>query len=205
MNTPNLYDAAKSVVDGTQSLTAAAKAAGVYSAKLRYYILGNPELSQAYKALQDKTPERRAFIHRKLDLEDLKEHPAVVDVVQNGMTYAAAAEKHGVNTQTLYWWIKRAYSVAPKRKKVWEKALEDQQDLDLPEAASQPQPPLPDSTSAALTIAQASIQAAATVLGLTYHQVLAKLLEQAPPPDLIKKSNQATQAHVVDSTSESKP
>lgn len=183
MNTPNLYDAAKSVVDGTQSLTAAAKAAGVYSAKLRYYILGNPELSQAYKALQDKTPERRAFIHRKLDLEDLKEHPAVVDVVQNGMTYAAAAEKHGVNTQTLYWWIKRAYSVAPKRKKVWEKALEDQQDLDLPEAASQPQPPLPDSTSAALTIAQASIQAAATVLGLTYHQVLAKLLEQAPSVD----------------------
>lgn len=180
MNTLNLYDAAKSVVDGTQSLTAAAKAAGVYSAKLRYYILGNPELAQAYKALQDKTPERRAFIHRKLDLEDLKEHPAVVDVVQNGMTYAAAAEKHGVNTQTLYWWIKRAYSVAPKRKKVWEKALEDQQDLDLPEAASQPQPPLPDSTSAALTIAQASIQAAATVLGLTYHQVLAKLLEQAP-------------------------
>lgn len=184
MNIPNLYDAAKSVVDGTQSLTAAAKAAGVYSAKLRYYILGNPELAQAYKALQAKTPERRAFIHRKLDLEDLKEHPAVIDVVQNGMTYASAAEKHGVNTQTLYWWIKRAYSGAPKRKKVWEDAAVEQQTLhaETPEITTPPQPsPLDPATAAALTIAQASIQAAATVLGLTYHQVLAKLLEQDPP------------------------
>lgn len=182
MNTPNLYEAAKAVVDGTQSLTAAAKSAGVYSAKLRYYILGNPELAKAYKSLQDKTPERRGFIHRKLDLDELKQHPAVVDVVQNGMTYAAAAEKHRVNTQTLYWWIKRAYNSAPKRRKVWEDSLDSpSQELQptlLPATDTDTSPPL-DHTHAVLTPITASIQAAASVLGLTYHQVLAKLLEQA--------------------------
>ena len=202
MNTPNLYEAAKAVVDGTQSLTAAAKSAGVYSAKLRYYILGNPELAKAYKSLQDKTPERRGFIHRKLDLDELKQHPAVVDVVQNGMTYAAAAEKHEVNTQTLYWWIKRAYNSAPKRRKVWEDSLDGPSQELQPTLLPATDPTI---TTAAIAVAQASIQAAATVLGLTYHQVLAKLLEQAPEPGLIKKSNQEAQAHVVDSTAESKP
>ena len=46
--------------------------------------------------------------------------------------------------------------------------------------SDQPTPTDP-TTTAAIAVAQASIQAAASVLGLTYPQVLAKLLEQAPP------------------------
>lgn len=137
-------------------------------------------------------------------------HPAVLAIVNDGMTYAKASETFGVRVMTLHGWVKKLYPDGIGRKR-GRKSGGHVDDVKEEPAEPAPQPdlltttPPPDHTHAVLTPITASIQAAASVLGLTYHQVLAKLLEQAPEPGLIKKSNQEAQAHVVDSTAESKP
>ncbi len=182
MNTLTEAQAIEKVLSGEASLTAAAKMAGMQAVNLRYRIIKNPKFAAAYKDLQAANPERRPFNVEKLDKEALKQHPAVVDVVKKNMTYAAAAEKHGVHIQTLYGWVKRIYKAPQKRNGLWlEQARANSEQMQIPPADDIPAEPFstPEAKTA-IEVLAASIQAAATVLGLTYHQVLAKLLEQAP-------------------------
>ena len=44
-----------------------------------------------------------------VDVEALKSHPAVLDVVSRGLTYREAAVAHGLYPMTLHRWVMRAY------------------------------------------------------------------------------------------------
>lgn len=183
MSTITEAEAIEKVLSGQASLTASAKMAGMQAVNLRYRIMRNPKHAAAYKALQESNPDRRPFNVEKLDREAMKQHPAVVDVVENKMTYAAAAEKHNLHTQTLYGWVKRIYKSPPKRNGQWleqARTNPDQLQIEAVEPRPATSPLETDKAKAALDILMASTQATANLLGVTPTQVLAKLLEQAP-------------------------
>ena len=146
----------------------------------------NPKDAAAYTALQAANPDRHPLNLERLSTEDLVSHPAVLAIVNDGMTYAKASETFGVRVMTLHGWVKKLYPDGIGRKRgrkggghvgeVKEEPAEPTTQPDL--LPTDTSPPL-DHTHAVLTPITASIQAAASVLGLTYHQVLAKLLEQA--------------------------
>lgn len=173
MKEKDIPRAINQVLSGDKTLHAAAKDIGVTSSSLRYWIMKNPLTAQAYKEAQAADPRRRPLKVDKLRVEDLIHHPAVQAVVNEGHTYASAAEKHGVNLVTLHGWVKKLFPDGIGRKPGAREC-----ELPIDYSVSGVQPAI--SAAAVLTPITASIQAAATVLGLTYHQVLAKLLEQAP-------------------------
>lgn len=146
----------------------------------------NPKDAAAYTALQAANPDRHPLNLERLSTEDLVSHPAVLAIVNDGMTYAKASETFGVRVMTLHGWVKKLYPDGIGRKR-GRKSGGHVDDVKEEPAEPAPQPdlltttPPTDHTHAVLTPITASIQAAASVLGLTYHQVLAKLLEQAPP------------------------
>lgn len=187
MTTEAIRCAIDSVLSGKASLHAAAKALGRPSSNLRYWIMKNPKDAAAYAALQAANPDRHPLNLERLSTEELVSHPAVLAIVNDGMTYAKASETFGVRVMTLHGWVKKLYPEGIGRKRGRrggdreDRSLED--GVALAAAAEDPDATTTDpTTSAVLTPITASIQAAAAVLGLTYHQVLAKLLEQAPPP-----------------------
>lgn len=98
-------DAVNRVVRGELSMTAAAKLAGVSVSGLRLKVLKHPDYERAKAAgnIQAKP------VMAPRDVGELRKHPAVIDVVDNGMTYAAAGEKHGEYAATVHDWVHKAY------------------------------------------------------------------------------------------------
>ena len=146
----------------------------------------NPKDAAAYAAMQEANPNRHPLNLERLSMEELSSHPAVLAIVNDGMTYAKASETFGVRVMTLHGWVKKLYPDGIGRKRGRRGCDLDTEHVGATEDhATTPADPTPttptDPTTPAIAVAQAAIQAAAAVLGLTYHQVLAKLLEQAPP------------------------
>lgn len=98
-------DAVNRVVRGELSMTAAAKLAGVSVSGLRLKVLKHPDYEKAKAA--GNILAKPAMATR--DVAELRKHPAVIDVVDNGMTYAAAGEKHGEYAATVHDWVHKAY------------------------------------------------------------------------------------------------
>lgn len=178
-----IHHAINRVLTEGASLYTASKEIGMTSSNLRYWIMKNPATASAYAKLQEADPERKPLNLEWVDPSELAKHPAVLAVVNDGLSYAKAAEMYGLSPTGLHKWVKRLYPDGIGRTRGRPRLNE----LHMPpDHQPAPQPdllttPPPDHTHAVLTPITASIQAAATVLGLTYHQVLAKLLEQAPP------------------------
>lgn len=101
----SLSDAVNRVVAGDLSMSAAAKLAGVSVSGLRLKVLKHPdyEAAKASGRIQSKP------VMAARDVGELRAHPAVIDVVENGMTYAAAGAKHGEYAATIHGWVHKAY------------------------------------------------------------------------------------------------
>lgn len=180
MTKKDIPRAINSVLSGEKTLHAAAKDLGIASANLRYWIMKNPETAAAYAKAQAADPRRKAPKTARLHVEDLVNHPAVQAVVTDGWTYAKAAEEYGVNLMTLHGWVKKLFPEGINRKpgpRSFDMPLSPSMEMPKPQEA---EPAAETGTHAVVDVLIASVQAAATILGLTYHQVLAKLLEQAP-------------------------
>ena len=177
-----IHHAINRVLTEGASLYTASKEIGMTSSNLRYWIMKNPATASAYAKLQEADPERKPLNLEWVDPSELAKHPAVLAVVNDGLSYAKAAEMYGLSPTGLHKWVKKLYpdGIGRTRGRPRLNELHMPPDLqpNLP-LSDQPTPTDPTITTAAIAVAQASIQAAATVLGLTYHQVLAKLLEQA--------------------------
>lgn len=177
-----IHHAINRVLSEGASLHTAAKEIGMTSSNLRYWIMKDPIAAAAYTKLQEENPDRKPLNLEWVDPNDLANNPAVLAVVNDGLSYAKAAEIAGVSPAAVHKWVKRLYPDGIGRTRGRPRLNElhmppDHQPTTQPDLLTTTPPP--DHTHAVLTPITASIQAAATVLGLTYHQVLAKLLEQA--------------------------
>lgn len=179
-----IHHAINRVLTEGASLYTASKEIGMTSSNLRYWIMKNPATASAYAKLQEADPERKPLNLEWVDPSELAKHPAVLAVVNDGLSYAKAAEMYGLSPTGLHKWVKRLYPDGIGRTRGRPRLNElhmpsDHQPTTQPDLLPTDTSPPLDHTHAVLTPITASIQAAATVLGLTYHQVLAKLLEQA--------------------------
>lgn len=179
-----IHHAINRVLSEGASLHTAAKEIGMTSSNLRYWIMKDPISASTYTKLQEENPDRKPLKLEWVDPNDIANNPAVLAVVNDGLSYAKAAEIVGVTPATVHNWVKKLYpdGIGRTRGRPRLNELHMPPDLqpNLP-LSDQPTTPTDPTTAAAIAVAQAAIQAAATVSGLTYHQVLAKLLEQAPP------------------------
>ena len=175
MKLGTIHHAINRVLSEGASLHTAAKEIGMTSSNLRYWIMKDPTAAAAYTKLQEENPDRKPLNLEWVDPNDLANHPSVLAVVNDGLSYAKAAEMAGVSPAAVHKWVKKLYPDGIGRTRGRPRLSELRMPPDY-----QPTNPPPDTTHAVLTPITASIQSAATVLGLTYHQVLAKLLEQAP-------------------------
>ena len=178
-----VHHAINRVLSEGASLHTAAKEIGMTSSNLRYWIMKDPIAAVAYTKLQEENPDRKPLNLEWVDPNDLANNPAVLAVVNDGLSYAKAAEIAGVSPAAVHKWVKKLYPDGIGRTRGRPRLNELHMPPDLqPNLPLSDQPtPTDPTTTAAIAVAQASIQAAASVLGLTYPQVLAKLLEQAPP------------------------
>lgn len=179
-----IHHAINRVLSEGASLHTAAKEIGMTSSNLRYWIMKDPIAASAYTKLQEENPDRKPLNLEWVDPNDLANNPAVLAVVNDGLSYAKAAEIAGVSPAAVHKWIKKLYPDGIGRTRGRPRLNEIHMPPDLQPnlpLSDQPTTPTDPTTNPAIAVAQAAIQAAATILGLTYHQTLAKLLEQAPP------------------------
>lgn len=93
------------VLAGTMTVGEAARAAGTNRMAVSRALQAHPDYAKA------KAEGRIAArpCNPTIDPASLRDHPAIVDVVVNGMTYLEAATKHSMSVMTLNRWVKRAY------------------------------------------------------------------------------------------------
>lgn len=99
--------AVQAVIDGSISINQAAKQAGVAAMTLHRKVAKHPD----YEAAKADGRIKQKLALNPVNVEDLANHPAVRDVIDNGLSYAVAGEKHGVVPMTLHRWVQK---VAPK-------------------------------------------------------------------------------------------
>jgi len=98
-------DAIALIIAGEMSMSQAAKLCGVAKSTLSRKAAKNPDYVRAVA----EGRVRGAPEMPQRDVNDLRNHPAVVDVVVGGLTYTASADKHGEVVATVHRWVKKAY------------------------------------------------------------------------------------------------
>lgn len=93
------------VINHGVSITAAAKQVGASTSSVRLAVLAHPDYEKAKLAGKLHT----APTTTPHTPEDLAKHPAVVDLIQSGAPYESVAARHGLQTTTLYRWVKKAF------------------------------------------------------------------------------------------------
>lgn len=103
--TLTIEQAVISVLRGEMSQWAGAKACGAARTTFTRRLQAHPDYDEARAAgLLAQQPDMTP-----VNAGDLKSHPAVVDVVVNGMPYRAAGEKYGLSAMTIHKWVMKAY------------------------------------------------------------------------------------------------
>lgn len=121
--------------------------------------MAHPDYEKAKAAGKLRTPiAKSAFTD-----EDLRKHPAVLAIVDEGLTYEAASKQHGVSTMTLYGWVKRVFP-----DKVGSKARSAKLGSDQSAA------------NAILEMLDAQVQTAAAQLNTTPAKLLRVLIARVP-------------------------
>lgn len=103
--TKHLTPVIEKVLAGEMSVGEAGRSAGVSAMTISRALQAHPDYARA-KA-EGRVAARPA--QNDVDVEALKNHPAVLEVVTKGLGYREAGEKHGVAVMTLNRWVKRAY------------------------------------------------------------------------------------------------
>lgn len=93
------------VLNKGMSINAAAKQVGIPISSLRLELVVNPDYVKAKAEGKLSSPISSAG----RDIEQLRAHPAVLAVVNDGKTYHAAAKEYGVQAPTLNRWVNSAY------------------------------------------------------------------------------------------------
>lgn len=105
MSTTLLQQGVALVIQQGVSINGAAKQLGIPISTLRLAVVTNPDYVKAKAEGKLRPPPKT----EGRDLENLRQHPAVLAVVEGGGTFEMVGEKFDVSPSTLNRWVRAAY------------------------------------------------------------------------------------------------